>query len=197
MRDPYVVEKEKLSILMKKLMDKYKIALKPGNEKEILFTINNGLEQFLKNTIEGLIKVSRSKNINLNMYNKLTEKNPVIIQNYTRLLITQVLKINTYNLEKTNQKTNPEYHFYKEFGVCFTQNTKSVISRLEKFEELNNCKIKYEKISNIKNKIVEIAAMKEKDKEKTQTSTNNIVANKTKLRKVYKDLFNYREIVIW
>ena len=88
MRDPYVVEKEKLSILMKKLMDKYKIALKPGNEKEILFTINNGLEQFLKNTIEGLIKVSRSKNINLNMYNKLTEKNPVIIQNYTRLLIT-------------------------------------------------------------------------------------------------------------
>ena len=39
--------------------------------------------------------------------------------------------------------------------------------------------------------------MKEKDKEKTQTSTNNIVANKTKLRKVYKDLFNYREIVIW
>jgi len=77
-KEAFVVNKENLGSMIKKYMEKYKLNLKPGNEKDILMTLNNGLEQFLKNTIEGLLKISRTKNINLNMYNKLTEKNPVI-----------------------------------------------------------------------------------------------------------------------
>jgi len=76
MKESTILNRENLGKMIKKYMERYGVTIK-GNAVEILSSINNGLEHFLKNTIEGLIKISRTKNINLNMYNKLTEKNPV------------------------------------------------------------------------------------------------------------------------
>ncbi len=47
---------------------------------------------------------------------------------------------------------------------------KSILNNLETFEELNSCKMKYEKISTFKSKIEEINQAKEREKEKLQTN---------------------------
>lgn len=80
---------------------------------------------------------------------------------------------------------------------------KSILNNLETFEELNACKMKYDKISTFRSKIEEINQAKEREKEKLQTnkqsSNNNIATNPpvksrtrkrdTSLIKSYKNIF--------
>jgi len=78
---------------------------------------------------------------------------------------------------------------------------KSTLNNLETFEELNACKMKYDKISTFRNKIEEINQAKERDKEKQHTnkqSASNIpnpqVKTRTRKRdtsliKSYKNIF--------
>ena len=78
---------------------------------------------------------------------------------------------------------------------------KNILSNLEQFEELNACKMKYEKISSFRNKIEEINLAKEREKEKLLTNKhqplNNISnpAIKTRTRKRDTTLIkNYKNI---
>ncbi len=78
---------------------------------------------------------------------------------------------------------------------------KTILNNLETYEELNSCKMKYEKISTFRTKIEEINQAKEKEKEKLQqskqTSTNvthQPVKTRTRKRdtsliKSYKNIF--------
>ena len=75
---------------------------------------------------------------------------------------------------------------------------KSTLNNLEQFEELNACKLKYEKISSFRNKIEEINQAKEKEKEKLQSNKNVSLPNapiKTRTRKRDTTLIkNYKNI---
>ncbi len=54
-----------------------KYGLNKTNFTEVENIIGLGLEEYLKNIIENLIKISRVRNLNLNLYSKLAEKNQV------------------------------------------------------------------------------------------------------------------------
>ena len=56
-----------------------KYGLTKTNFIEIENIISLGLEEYLKNLIENLIKISRVRNLNLNLYSKMAEKNQVSI----------------------------------------------------------------------------------------------------------------------
>lgn len=78
---------------------------------------------------------------------------------------------------------------------------KNILSNLEQFEELNACKMKYEKISSFRNKIEEINQAKEREKEKLLTNKHQPVNNisnpaiKTRTRKRDTTLIkNYKNI---
>jgi hypothetical protein len=117
---------------------------------EICNFMNTGIEIYMKNVIEKLICISRMRNVNLNLYSKQSEKNPIF-------------KIHTFNVEKTSQEVS--YAPYKDFSILFTKNMKNTMGMLEQYEELNLKKLRQEKVSLYKSKLEEITQQKEKDKE--------------------------------
>ena len=141
--------------LEKILMEKVKReGLEIKSVSEIMNIINSGLEIYLKNMIEKLISISRARNVNLNLFSKTSERNPMF-------------KIHSFNLERTlNQNNQIELTPlpYKDFSIVFTKNTKHSINMLEEYEELSLKKTRQEKMMLYKNKLEEITTQKEKDK---------------------------------
>ena len=99
-----------------------------------------------------------------------------------------------------SSQQNLENQPYKDFSIIFSKNMKCILNNLETFEELNACKIKYEKISSFRNKIEEINLAKEREKEKltnkqsTTNVTNQPIKTRTRKRdttliKSYKNIF--------
>ena len=121
---------------------------------EIISVINNGVEIYLKNMIEKLIAISRARNVNLNLFSKTSEKNPMF-------------KIHSFNLERVlnpNNQIELSPSPYKDFSIVFTKNTKHTINMLEEYEELSLKKTRQEKMMLYKNKLEEITTQKEKEK---------------------------------
>ena len=145
-------------ILFEKL-NKEGLTLK-NNFNEIYNVVNNGLDYYIKNILEKLINVSRARNVNLSLYSKFSEKNPMF-------------KIHTYNFEKVSTSVVDQIP-YRDFSIVFTTNMKNVINTLEHYEELNAYKSKIEKISTFKNKIDELnvaAATEKKEKDVVAAKT--------------------------
>jgi hypothetical protein len=114
-----------------------------GNYNEILASVNNGLEIYLKNILERLIQINRARNVNLNLYSKYSERDPMF-------------KIHTYNLKPIPGTHNLEPVPYSDFNIVFTKNMKSELNVLEHYEDLMAYKSKIEKISTYKTKIEEL-----------------------------------------
>jgi len=76
-KDEKIILKANFEKLLNEKLNKYGLALKQNNFNDILNTLNNGLDIYLKNMLEKLIIISRARNVNLNLYSKLSEKNPV------------------------------------------------------------------------------------------------------------------------
>jgi hypothetical protein len=166
---------------------------------EISNFINIGLETYLKNVLEKLISTSRIRNVNLNLYSKQSERNPVF-------------KIHTFNLDRQvagniNMSTNPvnnpnplidiALNPYKDFSIAFTKNMKNTMNMLEQYEELNLKKLRQERVSLYKSKLEEISALKEREKEeKTKddksTAMSKQSAQKPRVRKRDSMLKNVR-----
>ncbi len=130
----------------------HKEGLDVKNTNEITNTMNIGLESYIKNVIEKLIEISRARNVNLNLYSKQSEKNPVF-------------KIHTHNIAT---ETPPN----KDFSILFTKNVKNIMGMLEEYEELNLKKMRQEKVSMYKSKLEEISQQKERDREELTMNMN-------------------------
>jgi hypothetical protein len=186
-REERLLIKSNFEKLINEKLKKNGLVIKPNNYGDIVNSLNNGLDIYLKNILERLIIISRARNVNLNLYSKQSEKNPTF-------------KIKTFNSEKPliNPLQNLEYQPNKEFSIIFSKNMKSTLNNLEQFEELNACKLKYEKISSFRNKIEEINLAKEKEKEKINSNKNisaPIIPTKTRTRKRDTTLIkNYKNI---
>jgi hypothetical protein len=186
-REERLLIKSNFEKLINEKLKKNGLVIKSNNYGDIVNSLNNGLDIYLKNLLEKLIIISRARNVNLNLYSKQSEKNPTF-------------KIKTFNSEKPliNPLQNLEYQPYKEFSIIFSKNMKSTLNNLEQFEELNACKLKYEKISSFRNKIEEINLAKEKEKEKINSNKNisaPIIPAKTRTRKRDTNLIkNYKNI---
>lgn len=76
-RDEKILNKVNFERLLNDKLNKYGLTLKQNNFNDIMNTLNNGLDIYLKNLLEKLIVISRARNVNLNLYSKLSEKNPV------------------------------------------------------------------------------------------------------------------------
>jgi len=77
-KDEKILNKANFEKLLNEKLNKYGLTLKQNNYTDIMSTLNNGLDIYLKNLLEKLIIISRARNVNLNLYSKLSEKNPVI-----------------------------------------------------------------------------------------------------------------------
>jgi hypothetical protein len=166
-RDDKIINRQNFEKMLLEKLNKEQLQMKNTSYPEIFSFLNNGLETYLKNVLEKLIIVARARNVNLNLYSKLSEKNPMF-------------KIHTYNWDKqvnSAGQASIEFTPYKDFSIVFTKNMKNILGNLESYEELNQCKSKYEKISAYKNKIDEIQAAK--DKEKDSKGGNNLTGTKT------------------
>jgi hypothetical protein len=78
-RDEKILHKANFEKLLNDKLNKYGLTFKQNNYNDIMNTLNNGLDIYLKNLLEKLIVISRARNVNLNLYSKLSEKNPVKI----------------------------------------------------------------------------------------------------------------------
>ena len=76
-KDEKILLKQNIEKILNEKLNKYGLSLKQNSYNDIFNTLNNGLDQYLKNMLEKLIIVSRARNVNLNLYSKLSEKNPV------------------------------------------------------------------------------------------------------------------------
>ena len=79
-KDEKILLKVNFERLLNEKLNKYGLTLKQNNYNDIMNTLNNGLDIYLKNLLEKLIIISRARNVNLNLYSKLSEKNPVKIK---------------------------------------------------------------------------------------------------------------------
>lgn len=70
--------------MLKAKKETFQVSL--SNENEIYSLVSNGLEQYLKNLIEELVKISRIRNINFENYSKYRDKT----NNVSRFIYTYI-----------------------------------------------------------------------------------------------------------
>ena len=141
---PLMFNSYRLIPLINEKISRYRIKNIPGN---ILFFIQEKLKAYLRIYLLRLIKISRIRNVNFNLYSN----NPNGQIHY---------KFKTYNwvVSKDNEKQKQENIIIspaKEFDILFTSNYKKKFDLIEEYVELNNKKIKFEKISSCKEKYEE------------------------------------------
>lgn len=144
------------------------------NPNEFLYYMNLGLESYIKKVLEKLITIARIRNVNLNLYSKQSEKNPIY-------------KIHTMNLEKSQPHSNELNQTpYLDFSIIFTKNMKQQMSLLEEYEELNLKKLRHDRAVLLK-KLEESTDLKEGEtdpkKNPNTEDQNNIQKPKQRVRK--------------
>lgn len=196
-RDDKVLNRQ---VFEKLIQDKiHKEGLDVRNMNEIVNFMNIGLENYMKNVVEKLISISRIRNVNLNLYSKQSEKNPVF-KIHTFNLDRQVASggVNNQNMQSnvatSNTQTEIVQNSYKDFSILFTKNMKNTMGMLEQYEELNLKKMRQEKVSLYKSKLEEITQQKEKEKESgtAKKETEGRTPGKTRLGRGNKMLKSVR-----
>ena len=76
-KEERILIKSNFEKLINEKLNKYGLTIKQNNYGDIVNSLNNGLDIYLKNLLEKLIIISRARNVNLNLYSKQSEKNPV------------------------------------------------------------------------------------------------------------------------
>jgi hypothetical protein len=176
-----LLNKQNLEKILSDKLNRYGLNAK-GNYNEIFNSLNNGLEFYLKNILERLVQINRARNVNLNLYSKYSEKDPMF-------------KIHTFNYKPSGHMV--ELVPYHDFSIVFTKNMKSEINTIEHYEELMAYKSKIEKISTYKTKIEELHATA--NKPVTVNKQENNIAKQTKQprqrRRATTILKNYKNAV--
>ena len=133
---------DRLNIYIKNFTRELKFKYFP-DEKSLLF-LQEKLKQYLKIYLLRLIKISRIRNANFNLYSN----NPNGQTHY---------KFRTYNwaISQENQKINVTFSPAKVFDILFTSNFKKRFDLMEEYMELYNKKTKFEKLSSCKEKYEE------------------------------------------
>jgi hypothetical protein len=167
-----LLNKNTFEKLIKEKLFKHGLNATGNNYNEIILSLNNGLEFYLKNILEKLIQINRARNVNLNLYTKFSERDPMF-------------KIHTFNY-KPAPNHQVELVPYSDFSIVFTKNMKNVVNTLESYEDLMAYKSKIENITTLKTKIEEIGNPQEKIAKQVgpttttaTASTNNIANNKS------------------
>jgi hypothetical protein len=171
-------------IFEKLLVEKLKKeGLEVRNINEISNFMNIGLETYLKNVLEKLISTSRIRNVNLNLYSKQSERNPVFqIHTFNLDRIPAVASNNSHSQAQVMMPNTPHIDIglnpYKDFSIVFTKNMKNAMNMLEQYEELNLKKLRQERVSMYKSKLEEISALKEKEKEEKSKDDKSTALSK-------------------
>jgi hypothetical protein len=155
-----LLNKQNLENLLNEKLNRSGLNAK-GNYNEIFNSLNNGLEFYLKNVLERLVQINRARSVNLNLYSKFSEKDPMF-------------KIHTFNYRPSGHVL--ELVPYNDFSIVFTKNMKNEIGTLEHYEELIAYKSKIEKLSTIKSKLEELNATT--TAKPVTIGTTNTAANK-------------------
>lgn len=149
-REEQILNKYNIERLVADKFKKYgtKIEL----DADVVKFLNHEMNKYIKTILEKLISVTRTRNVNFNLFSRNTVTGNSIPS----------YKINTYNWEFQNN--NKGYFVpYKQFQILFTQNIKNDFHVIEEYHSLNSKKIELEKIMFYKNKVEEIE--KEKGRE--------------------------------
>ena len=143
---PLMFQGHRLCMLMTEKYRKYGMNLRKSDHEQILNMLSIHLTNYIRTYILRLITISRIRNVNFHLYSN----NPNGQIHY---------KFRTYNYQLSEDKKNISFTKSKNFEILFTSNLKKDMDLIEEYVELNNKKIKFEKLS----------ACKEKDEENEKT----------------------------
>ena len=118
---------------------KYGINLQKIPHDQIIALITENLKKYLQTYLLRLISISRIRNVNFNLYSN----------NQTGQIY---YTFRTYNSEISLDKKSLNFVRGKDLDILFTSNYKKDMDLIDEYVELNNKKIKFEKLSSCKEK---------------------------------------------
>ena len=136
----------RLRPLIERYLIKYRLKIDQEELEKILFLLRDKLKDYLRIYLTRLISISRIRNVNFNLYSN----NPNGQTHY---------KFKTYNWVSEDE-AKAKFSPGKIFDILFTSNFKKKFDLIEEFVELNNKKIKFEKLSSCKEKYEESSKTK-------------------------------------
>ena len=130
---------DKLNKVMEEKFRKYRIDKNLVDQNQILNFLTKNLLKYIRTYLTRLITISRIRNVNFHLYSN----NPSGQIHY---------KFRTYNSQLSEDKKNLTFKKGKDLDILFTSNLKKEMDSIEEYVELNNKKIKFEKLSSCKEK---------------------------------------------
>jgi hypothetical protein len=124
---------------MEEKFRKYRIDKNLVDQNQILNFLTKNLLKYIRTYLTRLITISRIRNVNFHLYSN----NPSGQIHY---------KFRTYNSQLSEDKKNLTFKKGKDLDILFTSNLKKEMDSIEEYVELNNKKIKFEKLSSCKEK---------------------------------------------
>lgn len=118
---------------------KYGINSAKCDHNQIANIIAENLYKYIRCYLTRLITISRIRNVNFHLYSN----NPRGQTHY---------KFKTFNWQLSEDKKNFSFVKAKDLDILFTSNLKKEMDLIEEYVELNNKKIKFEKLSSCKEK---------------------------------------------
>ena len=136
---PHIFNGQILCQFMQEKYKKYKLDMKNIEHETIIRFISENLTKYIRTYLLRLISISRIRNINFNLYSN----NPNGQIHY---------KFHTFNYQLSEDKKSLSYTKGKDLDILFTSNLKKNMDLIEEYVELNNKKLKFEKLSSCKEK---------------------------------------------
>ena len=136
---PLMFQGHKICKFMGDKYKKYGMNLSKIDHLTMLNILSKCLEKYIRTYLLRLITISRIRNANFHLYSN----NPNGQNHY---------KFRTFNCQLTEDKKNFSFIKGKNLDILFTSNLKHDMDLIEEYVELNNKKIKFEKLSSVKEK---------------------------------------------
>ena len=136
---PHIFNGQILCQFMQEKYKKYKFDVKNIEHEKITRLVSENLTKYIRTYLLRLISISRIRNINFNLYSN----NPNDQIHY---------KFHTFNYQVSEDKKNLSFTKGKDLDILFTSNLKKNMDLIEEYVELNNKKLKFEKLSSCKEK---------------------------------------------
>ena len=136
---PHIFNGQILCQFMQEKYKKYKLDMKNIEHETIIRFVSENLTKYIRTYLLRLISISRIRNINFNLYSN----NPNGQIHY---------KFHTFNYQLSEDKKSLSYTKGKDLDILFTSNLKKNMDLIEEYVELNNKKLKFEKLSSCKEK---------------------------------------------
>ena len=139
---PFLIKYQKLLITQRidQLLDTRYREFKFDKDNERLYQVlYENLYNYLRIYLLRLIKISRIRNVNFQLYSN--NQNGQILY-----------KFRTYNSQISEDRKSINYTKSGNFDILFTSNYKKDMDLIDEYVELNNKKLKFEKLSSCKEK---------------------------------------------